>query len=68
MRQALGTEVEHGAIITDITPDGAAEKAGLKVQDIIIEVNNKKIENNRELINAIGLMSPGDEVDIRLRP
>ena len=63
--QALGTDVEYGAIITDLTPDGAAEKAGLQVQDIIIEVNDKKIENNRELINAIGLMSPGDEVDIR---
>ena len=63
--QALGTEIDYGAIITDITPDGAAEKAGLKVQDIIIEVNSKKIENNRELINAIGLMSPGDKVDIR---
>ena len=35
------------------------------MQDIIIEVNDEKIENNRELINAIGLMSPGEEVDIR---
>jgi S1-C subfamily serine protease len=34
------------------------------VQDIIVEVNDKKINNARELSNAIGLMSAGDRVSI----
>lgn len=63
--EALGAHVESGALITEISPNSAAEKAGLKVEDIIVAVNNKKISDNRELMNAIGLKSPGDKVSIR---
>ena len=63
--EALGADVESGAIITEISPNSAAEKAGLRVEDIIVEVNDKKIGDNRELMNAIGLRSPGDTVEIR---
>ena len=63
--EALGADVKSGALITEISPNSAAEKAGLQVEDIIIEVNNRKIQDNRELINVIGLKSPGDTVDIK---
>ncbi len=63
--EALGAQLESGAIITEISPNSAAEKAGLEVEDIIVEVNKKKIRDNRELMNAIGLRSPGDEVEIK---
>ncbi len=63
--EALGAQVESGALITEISPNSAAEQAGLKVEDIIVEVNNKKIQDNRELMNAIGLRSPGDTIEIR---
>jgi serine protease Do/serine protease DegQ len=61
---ALGAEVESGALISAIEPGSAAEKAGLRVDDIITKVNNKKINNSRELMNAIGLKGSGEEVDI----
>jgi serine protease Do/serine protease DegQ len=63
--EALNAPVDAGALITEIIPDSAAEKAGLQVEDIIIEVNHKKIGDARELRNAIGFLSAGDEVDIR---
>ena len=63
--KALGAQVESGALITEITPNSAAEQAGLKVEDIIVEVNDKKIQDNRELMNAIGLRSPGETIEIR---
>ena len=62
--EALGTEVEHGALITGIEAGSAAEDAGLRVDDIIIGLDNKRIDNNRELVNAIGLKGSGDEVRI----
>jgi serine protease Do/serine protease DegQ len=61
---ALGAEVESGALISAIEPGSAAEKAGLRVDDIITKINNKKINNSRELMNAIGLKGSGEEVDI----
>ncbi len=62
--EALGASVDSGALITEILPESAAEKAGLRVEDIIVEVDEKKIKNARELSNAIGLMSAGDQVSI----
>ena len=61
---ALGTEVERGALITGIEPGSAAEEAGLRVDDIIIGVDDRRIDNNRELANAIGLRGSGESVEI----
>ena len=61
---ALGTEVERGALITGIEPGSAAEEAGLRVDDIIIGVDDRRIDNNRELANAIGLKGSGEAVEI----
>ncbi len=63
--EALNAPVDAGAMITEVTPNSAADKAGLQIEDIIIEVNNRKISDARELTNAIGLLSAGDEVAIR---
>ncbi len=63
--EALGAEIDRGALITEVVPESAADKAGLQVEDIIIEVNGRRIANNRELINVIGLRSPGETVSIR---
>ena len=63
--EARNAPVDSGALITEIVPNSAAEKAGLQIEDIIIEVNDKKISNARELSNAIGLLTAGDKVSIR---
>lgn len=62
--KALGAEVDSGALVSAIEPGSAAEEAGLRVDDIIISVNGKKIDNSRELANAIGLKGSGEVVDI----
>ena len=62
--EVLGTEVDYGALITGIEPGSAAEEAGLRVDDIIIGVDSRRIDNNRELANAIGLKGSGDRVEI----
>ena len=62
--EALNASVDSGALITEIVPDSAAEEAGLQVDDIIVGVDDEKIENAPALSNAIGLRASGDKVDI----
>jgi len=62
--KALGAEVTRGALISEISPNSAAESAGLQVDDIIVRVDEKKISNSRELANAIGLKGSGEVVEI----
>jgi serine protease Do/serine protease DegQ len=63
--RALETSVDSGALISLIVAGSAAEEAGLRVDDIIVEVNNEKISGASELRNTIGLMGSGEQVDIR---
>ncbi|MBT8101546.1 MAG: DegQ family serine endoprotease [Gammaproteobacteria bacterium] len=65
MAKALDTTAESGALITNIVPKSAAEEAGLEVGDIIVEVNQKKVDDASQLRNTIGLMRSGDEVAIK---
>ena len=62
--KALGAEVDSGALVSNIEPGSAAEEAGLQVDDIITRVDDKKIDNSRELANAIGLKGSGEEIGI----
>lgn len=63
--EALNAEVDRGALITEIVAGSAAEEAGLKVDDIIVGVNNKAITDASELRNTIGLMGSGEDVRIK---
>ena len=62
--KALEIDVDSGALISLIEPGSAAEDAGLRVDDIIVSVNDEKISGASELRNTIGLMGSGEEIDI----
>jgi serine protease Do len=55
---------QQGALITEVSPNGAADKAGLQNGDIITGVNGKAIGDPHELRLSVGGMSPGDKVTV----
>lgn len=55
---------EKGARIAEVSEKSPAEKAGLKKGDIITRVDDQKIENPADLVEAIGHYKPGDKVTI----
>lgn len=55
---------EGGAKITELTKDGAAEKAGLKVGDIITKVNDYNVADADDLPMAIQKFKPEEKVTI----
>jgi len=44
---------ESGANITYVTPNGPAEKGGLKINDLIISINDEKISNPADVVKKI---------------
>ncbi len=63
--KVYGLGEARGAIITSILDDrGAAAKAGLKDNDIILTVDGKAIQNAQDLIGKIASTPPGQAVKV----
>lgn len=56
---------KNGAVIVNIDKDSAAAKAGLKVWDLIIAINNQPINGASELKNMIGSLQPNEVIDVK---
>lgn len=69
-RALLGVTTEktdEGTKVKSVTKNSAAEKAGIKVGDLILKINDSKIATPEELANAIAKFKPEDKVDVRLK-
>jgi len=66
LAKTFGLDKPEGALVSDVIKGDPADKAGLKAGDIILEINGKKLENHKELINIIGSKSPGDTVVLKV--
>jgi serine protease Do len=60
-------EGEGGAKVVQVSPKSPAEKAGIKVNDVVTNISGKKIVDSESMINAIQKHHPGDEITIHLR-
>ncbi len=59
-----GITATKGAVLTVITPGGPADKAGLKPEDVIVNVNGKQINTADELVQGIRASQVGQQVEI----
>ena len=57
-------KADMGAVITDVNPGSPAEKAGLKVKDVITSVNGSEITGSDSLIKMLLGYSSGDKISI----
>jgi serine protease Do len=62
----ISEENELGAKINEVSKGSPAEKAGLKKDDIITNVNEEKITGPKDLYDAIGKYKPSDKVQISI--
>ena len=56
----------RGVIVTDLTPGGPAEKAGIEQGDVIHEYNGKSVESVTQLRNMVASTSPGNTVQVKV--
>lgn len=56
----------NGAVVTQVEPDSPGAKAGLKVGDVITEINGKKVSDAGQLQMEVGEMTPGTKIALQL--
>jgi serine protease Do len=64
LAQQFSLNDESGALVTTVSPDSAAAKAGIKVGDAITSMNGHAVVNSRDLRNRIGSAAPGSKVKL----
>jgi serine protease Do len=47
--ESLGMERGYGALVANVSKDGPADKAGVKVGDVIVEFDGKEVKDSAEL-------------------
>ncbi len=63
---ALGLERPIGALVNQVESGSAAERAGIEVGDVILEVNDRTIEVFSDLPPIVGSVRPGETVELRV--
>ena len=53
-----------GAFVSEVSPGGPAEEAGIQPEDIIISLNGQSLRDSGELISRLAREEPGDEVTL----
>ena len=63
--KALGLTSREGALITAVEPGSPADKAGLTLGDVIVELGGKPIADASALGAAVSAASPGARLDLK---
>jgi serine protease Do len=66
MAKGLRLPQDWGVIAADVTPDGPADKAGLKVRDVIVTLNGKQMQDAPQLETAIYQLRLDDKVQLNV--
>jgi serine protease DegQ len=56
----------RGALIANVDPGSPAERAGIKVGDVVIAINGRPVQGMTDLRNRIGLTPVGSTVDLTI--
>jgi len=66
MAEALGLDRPVGALVNDVTADGAADRAGIKPGDVILSFNDTPVETWNDLPPLVGANPPGTKATIKV--
>ena len=60
------TKEQQGAYVTNVIAGTPADKAGMKAEDVIVEIGGKKLSDTYSLFAALLRYKPGDSVPMKL--
>lgn len=65
--QRFGLSSSEGALVVDVTPQGPADKGGIKPGDIITQLAGTKVSSVTDLLAVLRQQEPGKTVDVNVR-
>jgi serine protease Do len=66
LAKSFGRTETEGALVSQVVPDSAADKAGIKPGDIILKINGDTITDASHLKNLVGKEKPGATVKLTI--
>jgi serine protease Do len=66
LAKGLKLSQDWGVVASDVTPDGPAEKEGMKVRDIVLSLNGAIMEDAAQLETAIARLKLSEVVSVRV--
>lgn len=66
LAESFGLDGTKGALVSDVSDDSPAQKAGLKAGDVILSADGSDIDDSTTLPRLIGQVAPGDEVSLQV--
>ncbi len=66
MAASLGLDEANGAIIGKLTKNAPAEKSGMQIGDLILEVNGAKVKDSRDLARKIAALAPNTKTNLTI--
>ena len=66
MAEYYGLKDRKGVLVADVFEGDPADKAGIKAKDIILGVNNKKVETSRQLTAMIASLKVGEKAEVEI--
>ena len=62
--EAMNLDRSVGALVNDLSTGGAADRAGIRPGDVILEFGGKPVEQWSDLPPMVGANPPGTEIDV----
>ena len=59
LAESFGLDKPAGALISQVEPGGPAEKAGVRVGDVVIEFDGQPVNESADLPHIVGMVKPG---------
>ena len=66
LAQSFGLKQTQGVLVSDVTPNSPAAKAGLKSGDVITAMNGSAVEDPNEFRNKVASTAPGTQVTLTI--
>jgi serine protease Do len=66
MAEGLGLKEATGVVVATVEKGSPAERAGVKVHDVILAINGKKIKSYDAFRNEVALLAPGSKARLDL--